>query len=60
MRPQNKLFGVLVFTVIPGIGAALTYPGYQAADNVFALAVGIIAFGIAIKGAHRELAMQSS
>jgi hypothetical protein len=60
MRLQNKSFGVLVFTVIPGIGAALTYPRYHAADNLYALAIGIIAFGIAIKGAHQELAMQTS
>ncbi len=58
MRPQNKSFGVLVSTVI--LGAALTYPRFQAADNVCALAIGIIALGIAIKGAHRELAMQAS
>jgi len=38
----------LVFLVILGIGAALTYPSYKAGDNIGALAIGAIAFVIAI------------
>jgi hypothetical protein len=59
MRPQNKESRVLVFTLILGIGGALTHLGYQTAYNVCALALGIIAFGIAIEQPHRELAAQT-
>ena len=38
----------MVCIVILGIGAALTYPRYKAADNVGALAIGAISFVIAI------------
>ena len=38
----------MVFLVILGIGAALTYPSYKAGDNIGALAIGAIAFVIAI------------
>jgi len=48
MRQQNRSFAVLVFLVILGIGAALTYPSYKAGDNIGALAIGAIAFVIAI------------
>ena len=48
MRQQNRSFAVLVCVVILGIGAALAYPSYKAADNVGALAICAIAFVIAI------------
>jgi hypothetical protein len=59
MRPQKRELGVLVLTLILGIGAALTPLGYQTAYNVCALALGIIAFGIAMEQPQRELATQT-
>jgi len=48
MRQQNRSFAVLIFLVILGIGAALTYPSYKGGDNLAALAIGAAAFVIAI------------
>ena len=48
MRQQNRSFAVLVCIVILGVGAALTFPRYKAGDNIGALAIGAIAFVIAI------------
>ena len=48
MRQQNRSFAVLVCIVILGIGVALAYPRYKAADNTDALAIAVVAFVIAM------------
>jgi len=45
---QNRSFPILVFVVLFGIGAALAFSRYKAADNFSALGIGIGAFVVAI------------
>lgn len=48
---QNRSFAALVFFVILGIGGALSYARYRAADNVDTFAIGISAFVLALVAA---------
>jgi regulator of protease activity HflC (stomatin/prohibitin superfamily) len=45
---QNRSFAVLVFFVILGIGAALAYARFRAADNMGTIAIGISDFVLAL------------
>jgi regulator of protease activity HflC (stomatin/prohibitin superfamily) len=45
---QNRSFAVLVFFVVLGVGAALAYVRYRAADNVAAIVIGVCAFILAL------------
>jgi regulator of protease activity HflC (stomatin/prohibitin superfamily) len=45
---QNRSFAALVFFVILGIGAALSYARYRVGDNVSAVVIGVCVFFLAL------------